>query len=108
MAERHEQLASTILKDSDVVSLSSFIGVDGTNTTLNSGRYLINLKPKTDRDSVTDVMTRLQKDATAIPGITFYLHPVQDLPIDSVVSRATYQFVLQAATSASLNDFVPK
>jgi multidrug efflux pump len=82
--------------------------VDGTNDTLNSGRFLINLKPKEDRDSVTEVVSRLQEDAHAVPGITFYLQPVQDLTIDSVVSRAEYQFVLQAATTPALNDFVPK
>jgi len=108
MSRRQQALAARILQDKDVESLSSFIGVDGTNDTLNSGRYLINLKPKTDRDSVTQVVARLQRDASAVPGITFYLQPVQDLTIDSVVSRAEYQFVLQAATSSSLNDFVPK
>ena len=108
MSRRQQALGARILQDKDVESLSSFIGVDGTNTTLNSGRYLINLKPKSGRDSVTAVMARLQQDANAVPGITFYLQPVQDLTIDSVVSRAAYQFVLQAATSSSLNDFVPK
>ena len=108
MSRRQQALAAKILQDKDVDSLSSFIGVDGTNDTLNSGRYLINLKPKEDRDSVTTVVGRLQEDAHAVPGITFYLQPVQDLTIDSVVSRASYQFVLQAATTATLNDFVPK
>ena len=108
MAERQQQLADKILKDPDVASLSSFIGVDGTNNTLNSGRFLINLKPKDERDSVSAVADRLMNDAHSVPGITFYLQPVQDLTIDSVVSRAQYQFVLQAATSADLNSFVPK
>jgi multidrug efflux pump len=108
MASRQRQLADKILADPDVASLSSFIGVDGTNNTLNSGRFLINLKPKGSRDGVQDVMDRLAEDAHSVPGITFYLQPVQDLTIDSMVSRAQYQFVLQAATSASLNQFVPK
>jgi multidrug efflux pump len=108
MARRQQALAAKILQDKDVDSLSSFIGVDGTNDTLNSGRFLINLKPKEDRDSVTEVVSRLQEDAHAVPGITFYLQPVQDLTIDSVVSRAEYQFVLQAATTPALNDFVPR
>ncbi len=108
MATRQQALADKILADPDVASLSSFIGVDGTNNTLNSGRFLINLKPKGDRDGVQDVMERLREDAHSVPGITFYLQPVQDLTIDSVVSRAQYQFVLQAATSAGLNQFVPK
>ncbi len=108
MAQRQQQLAAKILQDPDVASLSSFIGVDGTNTTLNSGRFLINLKPKEDRDGVSTVMDRLAQYAHTVPGITFYLQPVQDLTIDSVVSRAQYQFVLQAATASSLNQFVPK
>jgi multidrug efflux pump len=108
MADRQRRLAEKILKDPDVASLSSFIGVDGTNTTLNSGRFLINLKPKDQRDGVAEVVERLSQDARSIPGITFYLQPVQDLTIDSVVSRAQYQFVLQAATTAALDDFVPK
>ena len=108
MAERQQQLAAKILQDPDVASLSSFIGVDGTNTTMNSGRFLINLKAKGQRDGVATVMDRLQNDAHSVPGITFYLQPVQDLTTDSVVSRAQYQFVLQAATAAALNSFVPK
>jgi multidrug efflux pump len=108
MSRRQQALAAKILADKDVESLSSFIGVDGTNNTLNSGRYLINLKDKSDRDGVAEVMARLREDAHSVPGITFYLQPVQDLTIDSVVSRAAYQFVMQSATSAALNDFVPK
>ena len=108
MSKRQQLLAAKLLADPDVASLSSFIGVDGTNNTLNSGRFLINLKPTEDRDGVTEVMERLNEGAHSIPGITFYLQPVQDLTTDSVVSRAQYQFVLQAATSASLNQYVPK
>src|SRR5215469_2658995 len=108
MSQRQQQLAAKILQDPDVASLSSFIGVDGTNNTMNSGRFLINLKPKSDRDGVSTVMDRLSQVAHSVPGITFYLQPVQDLTIDSVVSRAQYQFVLQAATPVALNQFVPK
>ena len=108
MARRQQAVADKILKDPDVASLSSFIGVDGTNTTLNSGRLLINLKPKNQRDGVQEVMDRLAADAHSVPGITFHLQPVQDLTIDSVVSRAQYQFVIQAATTAALNDYVPR
>src|SRR5262249_3257678 len=108
MAQRQRQLADKILKDPDVASLSSFIGVDGPNNTLNSGRVLINLKPKGERDGVAPVMERLAQDAHSVPGITFYLQPVQDLTTDSVVSRAQYQFVLQAPSTAALNQFVPK
>ncbi len=108
MAARQRLVAQNILKDKDVASLSSFIGVDGTNMTLNSGRFLINLKDKSDRDGVSEIMDRLAAEAHAVPGITFYLQPVQDLTIDSTVSRAQYQFMLQSASTAGLNDFVPK
>src|ERR1700722_581070 len=108
MARRQQALAAKILQDKDVQSLSSYIGVDGTNDTLNSGRYLINLKDKDSRDNVTDIMSRLQQDATAVPGITFFMQPVQDLTIDSVVSRAEYQFQLQGAPTSLLNGVVPK
>jgi multidrug efflux pump len=108
MARRQRAVAQKILQDKDVASLSSFIGVDGTNATLNSGRFLINLKDKSGRDDVSTIMDRLAADAHTVPGITFYLQPVQDLTIDSTVSRAQYQFVLQSATIADLNAFVPK
>ena len=108
MAERQNQLAQEVLKDPAVASLSSFIGVDGTNNTLNSGRFLINLKPKDQRDGVAAVTTRLKALGKSIPGITFYLQPVQDLSTDSVISRAQYNFVLQSAQTGDLNAFVPK
>lgn len=109
MGEHQNALASAILKDPDVVSLTSFIGVDGTNTTLNSGRFLINLKPKDDRsDSITDIIQRLTDIGHSVTGISLYLQPVQDLTIDSTVSRAQYQFILQAPTTSSLDQTVPK
>jgi multidrug efflux pump len=108
MATRQRKLAETFLKDPDVASLSSFIGVDGSNHTLNAGRILINLKPKRDRDGVQAVMARLNQHAQSVPGMTFYLQAVQDLTTDSVVSRAQYQFVLQAATQAALDQYVPE
>jgi multidrug efflux pump len=109
MAERQQQLASVILKDPDVESLSSFIGVDGTNTTLNSGRILINLKPHDQRKSdIATVMQRI-KDATApMAGITLYMQPVQDLTIEGTVSRTQYQFILQDADPAQLAEWTPK
>jgi multidrug efflux pump len=109
MAERQQQLASVILKDPDVDSLSSFIGVDGTNTTLNSGRILINLKAHDQRKSdIATVMQRI-KDATAsLTGITLYMQPVQDLTIEGTVSRTQYQFILQDADPAQLADWTPK
>ncbi|HEY5346621.1 MAG TPA: multidrug efflux RND transporter permease subunit [Rhizomicrobium sp.] len=108
MAQRQQALAAEILKDPAVESLSSFIGVDGTNATLNSGRFLINLKDKGDRDDVATVTQRLLQASSKVPGITFYLQPVQDLTIDATVSRAEYQFVLEDASLATLQGAVPK
>jgi multidrug efflux pump len=109
MAKRQQQLAAAILTDPDVVSLSSFIGVDGNNVTLNSGRFLINLKPREGRsDSVTDIIRRLQSETTGIPGITLYMQPVQDLTLDSAVSRTQYQFTMESADAAALSTWTPK
>ncbi len=109
MSERQTALARALLEDKDVESLSSFIGVDGTNNTLNSGRFLINLVPKDERgESLAAVLRRLEQAARGVPGISLYLQPVQDLTIDSTVSRAQYQFVLEDASTATLNGYVPK
>ena len=110
MAERQQALAKVVLEDPAVESLSSFIGVDGTNTTLNSGRILINLKPHDTRDvSATDVIRRLQpKLARDVPGITLYMQPVQDLTIEDSVSRTQYQFSVEDANGAELTKWVPK
>ena len=98
MAERQQQLAAIILKDPDVDSLSSFIGVDGTNTTLNSGRLLINLKAHDQRSSsASDIIRRLEPAVAQVPGIRLYMQPVQDLTIEDSVSRTQYQFTLQTA-----------
>jgi multidrug efflux pump len=109
MAERQQQLASLILKDPDVDSLSSFIGVDGTNTTLNSGRILINLKPHDQRKSdIGTVMRRIKNNTASLTGISLYMQPVQDLTIEGTVSRTQYQFILQDADPAQLNEWTPK
>ena len=109
MIDRQQQLAELILHDPDVDSLSSFVGIDGANTTLNNGRYLINLKPKNQRgDSIVQTMARLSNAARGVSGIKLYLQPVQDLTIDSTVGRAQYQFILGAAGSAILRPWVPK
>ncbi len=108
MSDQQAKLARSILKDSDVESLSSFIGVDGTNATLNSGRFLINLKDKSDRDDVETVIRRLDKESRNISGISLYLQPVQDLTIDSTISRSAYQFVIESASTAALRAWVPK
>jgi multidrug efflux pump len=98
MSERQLKLAAAILKDPDVVSLSSFIGVDGTNTTPNSGRLQINLKPKDQRsDDVSAIIKRLQQETAGVEGITLYMQPVQDLSVEDRVSRTQFQFSLEDA-----------
>jgi multidrug efflux pump len=92
MAERQQALARAILADPAVASLSSFIGVDGTNTTLNSGRIQINLKPLAERRvGAQDVILRLQAQVAGIEGITLFLQPMQDLTVEDRVSRTQYQ-----------------
>jgi len=109
MAERQQQLASTILKDPDVESLSSFIGVDGTNTTLNSGRILINLKPHDMRKTdIATIMRRIQNSTASLTGITLYMQPVQDLTIEGTVSKTQYQFILQDPDPVQLAEWTPK
>jgi len=109
MSKRQNALAAAILRDPDVESLSSFIGVDGTNTTLDSGRFLINLKPKGERTAgFEDVLARIAETTRNVPGIALYLQPVQDLTIESTVGRAQYQFVLEDASTAVLNQWVPQ
>ncbi|BEV14628.1 MdtB/MuxB family multidrug efflux RND transporter permease subunit [Herbaspirillum sp. DW155] len=110
MGEKQQQLAKVVLEDPAVESLSSFIGVDGTNATLNSGRMLINLKPHEERDiSASDVIRRLQpKLAQQVPGVTLYMQPVQDLTIEDSVSRTQYQFTLEDADPTTLSTWVPK
>jgi multidrug efflux pump len=109
MARRQTTLAVVILKDPDVVSLSSFIGVDGTNITLNSGRMLINLKPVDERSlSASNIIRRLQREAADITGISLYMQPIQDLSISDTVSRTQYQFVLEDANPEEFNVWVPR
>jgi multidrug efflux pump len=91
-----------------VESLSSFIGVDGTNTTLNSGRMLINLKPRGERDGAAQIIDRLKRRLAEVPGITLYLQPVQDLTIESQVSRTQYQLSVQDAGPVELGIWVPR
>ena len=109
MAGRQQALADTVLNDPDVVSLSSFIGVDGINSTLNSGRFLINLKPKDERkSSAGEIVRRLQEATSKVPGVSLYMQPVQDLSIDTTVSRTQYQFVVRTANPDELSVWVPK
>jgi multidrug efflux pump len=105
MAELQQQLAAVILENPAVDSLSSFIGVDGTNTTLNSGRIQINLKPLSDRDSVTEVIRQLSNAARKIDGISLYMQPVQDISVADIVSRTEYQFSMQDPSSPELAQY---
>jgi multidrug efflux pump len=109
MSDRQRAAASVILKDPAVESLSSFVGVDGSNTTLNTGRMLVNLKPRGDRaDTASGVIRRLNDSLSGVVGITAYMQPVQDLTIDDRISKTQFQFVLQSANQDDLNVWVPK
>jgi multidrug efflux pump len=106
MAQKQQQLADVILQDPAVKSLSSFIGADGTNTTLNSGRFSINLKDLSERDmSASDVIRRLQSQLSSVSGIKIYMQPVQDITVDDRVSRTQYQYTLEDPDSGELNDW---
>jgi len=109
MAKRQQALAKVVLEDPAVASLTSFIGVDGANATLNSGRMLINLKPRAARDaSATEIIRRLQGRLGAASGIALYMQPVQDLTIEARVSRTQYQFTVEDVDAAELAVWVHK
>jgi multidrug efflux pump len=109
MADRQQALAVAVLTDPDVQSLSSFIGVDGNNVTLNSGRFLINLKPRDQRTAtVADVIRRLRSEIADVSGVTLFMQPVQDLTLDNTVSRTQYQFTMESADPAALSTWTPK
>jgi multidrug efflux pump len=108
MADRQQALARELLKHPDVASLSSFIGVDGVNTTLNSGRLLINLKPHGERDlSAQAIAAQLSERIANVPGISAWFQPVQSLSIDDTVSRTPYRYTLTAPDAALLARWVP-
>jgi len=108
MADRQQALAAVILADPAVESLSSFIGIDGTNTTLNSGRIQINLKPLADRGiDASALIRRLQVQLAKVSGITLYMQPVQDLTVEDRVSRAQFQYSLEDADASELAAWVP-
>ena len=108
MAGRQQELSKAVLSDPAVASLSSYIGVDGSNATLNTGRMLINLKPHSERDvSASEVIRRLQPELDKISGIRLYLQPVQDLTIEDRVARTQYQFTLQDSDPDVLAKWVP-
>jgi multidrug efflux pump len=109
MSQQQQQLAEMILKDPAVTNLSSFIGVDGINTTLNSGRILINLKPIEERKiSASDVIRRLQPELAKVNNITLYMQPVQDITIEDRVSRTQYQYTLEDPDAGELQLWTDK
>src|SRR5439155_885813 len=109
MAVRQRALGRVILQDQAVASISSFIGIDGTNTTLNSGRIQITLKPLAERgESVGDVISRLRPALAQVDGITLYLQPVQDLTVENRVSRTQFQYSLEDPDEAELRAWAPK
>ena len=111
MAQRQQSLATAILKDPAVDSLTSFIGIDGTNATINSGRLQINLKPLKDRGhsiSATEVIRRLQPQVAKVDGITLFMQPVQDLSVEDRVSRTEFQYSLEDVDEKELARWVPK
>lgn len=109
MSQRQQELGKIILQDPDVESLSSYIGVDGDNATLNSGRLLINLKPHSERsDSASEVIARLQPQLDQLPGIRLFMQPVQDLTIEDRVSRTQYQFSLSSPDADMLSTWSQK
>ena len=109
MSSLQQRLAKVILTDPAVENLSSFIGIDGTNTTLNSGRILINLKPLSDRNiNASEVIRRLQPRLAEVAGITLFMQPVQDLTLENRVSRTQFQYTLEDPSADELNAYAPK
>jgi len=109
MATHQQALAAVILKDPAVDSLSSFIGIDGTNTTLNTGRIQINLKPLSVRKiSASDVIRRLQPEVAKVDGIALFMQPVQDLTVEDRVSRTEFQYSLEDVDPVELAIWVPR
>ncbi len=109
MSERQQALARVILADPAVDSLSSYIGVDGDNVTLNSGRLLINLKPHGERDlTASQIIDRLRPELAKVPGIELYLQPVQDLSIEDRISRTQFQFSLETPDGELLQEWTPR
>jgi multidrug efflux pump len=109
MSQRQQALAKVILQDPAVESLSSFIGIDGINTTMNSGRIQVNLKPLEARGlSASEIVRRLQPKLTQVEGITLYMQPVQDLTVEDRVSRTQYQYTLEDADANELNTWTTR
>jgi multidrug efflux pump len=109
MADLQQQLSKIILQEPDVANVSSFIGVDGTNTTINSGRIQINLRPRDDRNvTASEIIRRLQPKLAQVQGITLYMQPVQDLTVEDRVSRTQFQYTIEDADAKELGVWTPK
>jgi len=109
LAQKQQALAAAILKNPNVDSLSSFIGIDGTNTTPNAGRIQINLKPRSGRkETASEIIRDLQPELAKIEGITLFMQPVQDLTVESKVSRTQYQYSMEDADSTELATWAPR
>ena len=109
MTRLQESLAEAMLRDPDVASLSSFVGIDGSNTTLNAGRMLVNLRPRAERRaSAAQITRRLQDEIAGVAGISAYFQPIQDLTIEDRVSRTQYQFVLESANPDDLSTWTAR
>jgi multidrug efflux pump len=109
MSNLQQELAKVILEDPDVANVSSFIGVDGINTTINSGRIQINLKPRDERNvTASEIIRRLQPKLAEVHGITLYMQPVQDLTVEDRVSRTQYQYTIEDADAQELAVWTPK
>ncbi len=108
MAVRQAALAEAILKDPNVTSVTSYVGIDGTNPTLNNGRFLINLRARDDRSlTAQQIVRRLQQEVADVPGIKLYLQPEQDLTLDTTVSPNQYKFVLRGPNQQTFDQYVP-
>jgi len=109
MAVKQQEIAQEILSDPDVESLASFIGVDGTSSTVNSGRMVINLRPLEERKSrAPAIAERLKAKMAKLEGVALYLQPVQDMTVDTTVSRSQYQFLLQTPRMEELAEWMPQ
>src|SRR6202140_1393235 len=109
MVTRQSALADAILKDPDVTSLTSYVGIDGTNSTLNNGRFLINLRDRDKRsDTAQEIARRLQQEVANVPGVRLYMQPEQDLTLDTTVSPNQYSFVLRGPSQQAFQKYVPE
>src|SRR5262249_25938128 len=109
MVDLQDNAVAAIIRDPAVESLSSFVGIDQSNTTLNNARLLINLKPREERDvTATEIIRRLQPTLAEIPGLSVYMQPVQDITVDNRVSRTQFQYTLEDPNADELNAWAPR